>query len=196
MQSYLNIEYIFYLIYSFLFNGGNLIGRDEFFSSEFYSFLVSVWGIVTLVATIVTLILLTIFLHSAFQLRAIRAADAKFYEDAVILSDTGEVEEPTRWQRIEALFNQGGESNWRQAILEADIMLDDMLTHQGYSGDSVGEKLKSIEPSDFTGLQYAWAAHKVRNDIAHRGQDFTLTEREAKQTMHWFDAVFSEFHYD
>jgi len=196
MQNYLNVEYLFYLIYSFFLNGGNLVGREDFFASEFYAQLVTIWGIVSLVATLITLVLLTIFLYSALRLRAIRAADEKFYEDAVILSDSPEKDTPTRWQRIEALYNQGGESNWRQAILDADIMLDDMLTHQGYRGDTIGEKLKSIEPSDFTGLQYAWAAHKVRNEIAHKGQDFILTEREAKQAMRWFKAVFAEFHYD
>jgi len=197
MQNYLNVEYIFYLIYSFLLNGGNLGGRDDFFASEFYAQLVAIWNTLTFVATLVTLVLLTIFLYSAFRLRAIRAADAKFYEDAVIVSDdSGAAQELTRWQKIESLYDRGGESNWRQAILEADIMLDDMLTAQGYDGDTVGEKLKSVEPSDFTTLQYAWAAHKVRNDIAHKGQELVLTEREARQAMRWFEQVFAEFHYD
>lgn len=196
MQNYLNVEYIFYLIYSFLVNGGNLVGQEEFFASEFYRQLATIWNVFNFVATIVTLIILTIFIYSALQLRAIRAADDKFLKDAIIVPDEEYETEPTRWQKIQALYHQGGESNWRQAIIEADIMLDDMLTAQGYDGDTIGEKLKSIESSDFSTLQYAWAAHKVRNEIAHKGQEFILTEREARQAMNWYERVFDEFHFD
>ncbi|XKT75169.1 MAG: hypothetical protein ACJKSS_00030 [Patescibacteria group bacterium UBA2103] len=195
-QSYLNIEYIFYLIYTFITSGGASLDPNAFFASEFYTRLITLWGWYTLIATIVTLVLLTIFLYSYINLRRIRAEDEKFLNDAVIVSDDSGPQELTRWQKIEALFNEGGEANWRQAIIEADIMLDDMLTAQGYDGDSVGEKLKAIEPSDFNTLQYAWAAHKVRNQIAHEGQNFVLTEREARQAMHWFERVFDEFHFD
>lgn len=196
MQSYLNVEYIFFLIYTFLVHGGDFRSGERFFTSEFYTYLVTIWNTFTLVATMVTLVLLTIFLYAAFKLRAIRAVDEKFYADAVIVPDDDGYEEPTRWDRIEALFARGGESNWRQAIIEADIMLDDMLTVQGYDGSSVGEKLKSVEPADFNTLQYAWAAHKIRNEIAHKGQEYILTEREARQAMQWFKSVFAEFHYD
>tara|TARA_B100000508_G_scaffold60333_1_gene47326 strand:- start:362642 stop:363232 length:591 start_codon:yes stop_codon:yes gene_type:complete len=196
MQNYLNVEYIFYLIYSFLINGGNLVGEEEFFASEFYRQLVTIWNVFTFFATFVTLILLTIFIYSAYRLWQVRKADDKFFEDAVIVPDEEYEVEQSRWKKIEALYDRGGESNWRQAILEADIMLDDMLTVQGYDGDTVGEKLKAVEPSDFSTLQYAWAAHKVRNEIAHKGQEFVLTEREARQAMRWFEQVFDEFHFD
>ncbi|MBL1434273.1 hypothetical protein COB87_001725 [Candidatus Wolfebacteria bacterium] len=193
MQNYLNVEYIFFLIYNLLTGGGSFTGSDAFYASEFYSQLVTIWGTLTFVATIITLILLTVLLYSAFRLRAIRAINAKFYADAIIVPDDPGKEPATRWEGIEALYDKGGESNWRQAIIEADIMLDDMLTVQGYDGATVGEKLKTVEEPDFNTLQYAWAAHKVRNNIAHQGQDFILTEREARQTMRWFEQVFAEF---
>ncbi len=172
------------------------MGQEEFFASEFYRQLVTIWNVFTFVATFVTLILLTIFIYSAYRLWQVRKADDKFFEDAVIVPDEEYEVEQGRWKKIEALYDRGGESNWRQAILEADIMLDDMLTVQGYGGDTVGEKLKAVEPSDFSTLQYAWAAHKVRNEIAHKGQEFVLTEREARQAMRWFEQVFDEFHFD
>ena len=79
--------------------------------------------------------------------------------------------------------------------MEADIMLADILTKMGYQGDSIGEQLKGVEPSDFLTLNDAWEAHKVRNQIAHQGSDFQLNERDAKRIIGLYKKVFSEFYY-
>src|SRR3989344_66407 len=100
-----------------------------------------------------------------------------------------------RWERITAHLASSRESDWRLAILEADVLLSEMVTNMGYGGDSLGEKLKSVEPSDFTTLQKAWEAHAVRNKIAHEGAAFALTEREAKRVIALYEDVFNEFHF-
>lgn len=197
MQDFLNVEYIFFLIYNLFFGGGGYIGSiEEFYTSEFYTSLLAFWNGLTFIATILALIFLTMFLYSAFRLYAIRKEEDKLLEGAIIVPDNPSPEELSRWKKIEHLFYQGGDSNWRQAIMEADIMLEDMLTVQGYDGAGVGERLKAVDPADFNTLQYAWAAHKVRNNIAHQGQEYVLTEREAKQAMHWYERVFDEFSFD
>jgi hypothetical protein len=55
--------------------------------------------------------------------------------------------------------------------------------------------LKNADPAHFRTLQYAWEAHKIRNAIAHEGQDFTLTHREARRIVGLYEAVFREFEY-
>ncbi len=100
-----------------------------------------------------------------------------------------------RWDRVEALVASDNPGDWRVAIIEADIMLDDLVTNMGYGGDTLGEKLKRIEKSDFTTLESAWEAHKIRNRIAHSGSDFILTAREAKRVIGLFRDVFREFDY-
>ena len=85
-----------------------------------------------------------------------------------------------------------GWSQWREAIIESDIMLDDILARRGYVGDGVGEKLKSIESTTLSSLQDAWEAHKVRNQIAHQGSSFALTEDFARRTIARYEAVFRE----
>ena len=74
-------------------------------------------------------------------------------------------------------------------------MLDEMLQRMGYRGESVGDKLKTIEESDFTSINEAWEAHKVRNQIAHRGSDFLITQREARRVADLYKRVFEEFRY-
>ena len=97
--------------------------------------------------------------------------------------------------RVQKHLHSENESDWRLAVLEADVLLDEMVTGMGYHGDSLGEKLKGIEKSDFLTLDEAWEAHTVRNKIAHEGASFVLTEREAKRIGKLYENVFKEFHY-
>ena len=70
-----------------------------------------------------------------------------------------------------------------------------MLDKMGYHGATMGDKLKSIEPSDFDTLQEAWEAHKIRNAIAHEGSDYTINKPEAERVVKLFQKVFEEFKY-
>lgn len=100
-----------------------------------------------------------------------------------------------RWQQVITRLDSERESDWRLAVLEADVLLDEMITHMGYHGDSLGERLRGVEKSDFVTLDQAWEAHAVRNKIAHEGATFSLTEREAKRVIKLYEEVFREFHY-
>ncbi|MCC7004480.1 hypothetical protein IT397_00975 [Candidatus Nomurabacteria bacterium] len=108
--------------------------------------------------------------------------------------DQGEnLDNNERWQHIQALLKSFNSNDWRQAIIEADIILEEMLEKMGYDGASVADKLKNVEESDFTTLEKAWEAHKVRNRIAHSGSDYTLTQQEAERVIGLFKEVFEEF---
>ncbi len=104
-------------------------------------------------------------------------------------------QENKRWKDVEAHMQSTNQSDWRLAILEADIMLYDMLEQMGYPGDSIGEKLKQVESSSFYTLDEAWRAHKVRNIIAHEGAAYDLPRGEADRTIDMFRKVFKEFYY-
>ncbi len=98
-----------------------------------------------------------------------------------------------KWQLVESHINSLNQSDWKLAILEADIMLAELLESMALPGESVGEKLKAVEQSDFTSINEAWEAHKIRNAIAHEGSDFLITEREAKRVVSLYKIVFDEF---
>ncbi len=99
-----------------------------------------------------------------------------------------------KWQEIVAKSELAEESNWRLAIIEADIILDSLLEKLNLPGFTIGDKLKAVEPSDFLTLDQAWEAHKARNNIAHQGNDFLLNQREARRIIGLYEAVFKEFH--
>ncbi len=100
-----------------------------------------------------------------------------------------------RWKNIQSLINSHNLNDWKQAIIEADILLDEMLDKMGYHGNSIGEKLKQIEPSDFLTLNQAWEAHKVRNQIAHQGSNYILSRDEAEKVISLYGEVFKEFYF-
>jgi len=83
-------------------------------------------------------------------------------------------------------------NDWKLAIIEADILLDQTLKAKGFVGISLGERLRSISPAQLQSLDDAWQAHKVRNQIAHAGADFVLTRRLAEETIKQYRRVFAE----
>ena len=106
-----------------------------------------------------------------------------------------EHEENLRWKQVELLMKSHNSSDWRQAIIEADVMLEDMLDKMGYPGVSIGEKLKNVEESDFETLDKAWEAHKVRNRIAHDGINYKLSYEEVARVISLYRDIFNEFYW-
>ncbi len=98
-----------------------------------------------------------------------------------------------KWMNVIKHINSDNPSDWKLAILECDIILGDMLEMMGHTQESIGERLKSIEKSDFTNIESAWEAHKIRNSIAHEGSEFLINEREAKRVIGLYEVVFREF---
>ena len=104
------------------------------------------------------------------------------------------IEKNERWVRVLEGLDSFNESDWRRAILEADTILDEMTEKMQYPGETLGERLKAVDPANWKTLPQAWEAHKVRNKIAHEG-DFVLTKREARRVIDLFREVFEEFEY-
>jgi len=100
-----------------------------------------------------------------------------------------------QWNGIEKYMQSHNPSDWRLAILEADILLYDMLEQIGFPGDTIADKLKSVDPASFNSLDDAWKAHKVRNILAHEGASYELTYDEARKTIGKFKTVFDEFYF-
>ncbi len=109
-----------------------------------------------------------------------------------VLNNSGENK---KWIEIERHMASMNSSEWRMAILEADILLYEMLEQMGYEGDTIADKLKVIEASDFNNLDSAWRAHKVRNTIAHEGASYEMSHEQARNTIDLYRKVFEEFYF-
>lgn len=84
-----------------------------------------------------------------------------------------------QWQRVEEELTR----HPRQAVVEADKLVDTALKRLGYQG-TLGEKLKKVSArfSDPRGL---WRAHILRNRLAHE-LEVKLSQPEAAQALRAF----------
>jgi hypothetical protein len=141
-----------------------------------------------------SLVLLIFAVFLMYRLRETMRREYHLYKPLATLPSEVKVKND-KWDKILEHVESTNPNDWRLSILEADILLDDILTKMSYHGVSVGEKLKGVERSDFVTIDKAWEAHKIRNMIAHEGSDFVLTQREAKRTIQLYKEVFEEFYF-
>ena len=183
-----NVEYFFRLLYD-LFFGHSGVNFDAF-----TAFLTQLWLVIVYIGYALSVIALVLIVYILIRLFELREREAEYYGTVIATEVAGPGNNP-RWLHIESLMESDRSADWREAITEADIMLDEMLTRQNYTGEGVGDKLKNVEPSDFDSLQDAWEAHKVRNQIAHQGSLFDLSQDLARRTIARYEKVFREFEF-
>lgn len=170
-----------------LFGSSNTVANSTFFGSALH-FFVYFFGLVALIFA-------GMIFFSYMRWQEELNISKKNFKDSY--KGLQEIELPkykhARWATVLAHTQSLNQSEWRLAILEADTMLAELLDRRGYKGLSIGEQLKSIDAEKFTSIQDAWEAHKVRNQIAHEGSAFTLTERETRRIIGLYERVFREF---
>ena len=183
----LNVEYWFRLLYECL--RGSCYGSIGM--AEFFAWLAQLWLWIIIIGYALSVIGLFVIVYTTIRLFQLRAREEKLYSTIIPAPGTAAAIN-SHWEHVESLADGATVSEWREAIIEADIMLDDALAKQGYGGDGVGEKLKSVEPTELHSLQDAWEAHKVRNQIAHEGSAFNLSETLARRTIARYASVLRE----
>jgi hypothetical protein len=153
------------------------------------------WSVYAIIAYIVSIIMLGLYIYASTRLQQLEGIEDQWYQDAEQLWDQKYrgIAKSTRLSDMLEHLASDRPNDWKLAIIEADILLDELLKQRGYAGASLGERLKSIAPSQLQSLQDAWEAHKIRNRIAHEGADFVLTHRIAEETIQRYRRVFAEF---
>lgn len=186
---FLNVSYFFRLLYD-LFTGGRSYSSASAWA-EFVAFISNLWLLFTILAFLLTFAAIAVLVHSSARLYATRRQDSARY--ATIGAHAAEEKrDHSRWAHVVTLIESPNQNDWRQAIIEADIMLDDLLTQLGYVGATTGEKLKAVNPEHFKTINDAWEAHKIRNEIAHQGSSFQLTDHLAYRTIKKYENVMVE----
>jgi len=96
-----------------------------------------------------------------------------------------------RWEEVIRHIDSIKEAEWKYAVIEADKLIDELLRKAGFQGDTMGERLRSIEPGAIASLQDLWDAHKIRNLIAH-DTEYTLRYAEARDAIRKYEKVLRE----
>ncbi len=94
----------------------------------------------------------------------------------------------SKWLRIEG--NVGTEPGSQQlAVLNADKLLDQALKARGFKGETMGDRLKAARPS-FKNNNAVWAAHKLRNQIAH--EEVAIKPQTIRQALSAFKSALKD----
>lgn len=97
-----------------------------------------------------------------------------------------------RWTNIAALFQSPDPNAWRIAIIDADSMMEELITKMGFAGETFGEKLKNMNQSGIPWTDAAWDVHLLRNKLAHEGSRYPLNDREAYRAFKIYENIFFE----
>lgn len=184
--SQVNVEYFFRLLYDCL--RGACYGTAGV--AGIAAFAAHLWVVLSIISYGIAIIAFIVVIYCMIRLYELREHEEHFYGEVHIAHQEGPLN--PRWTHISRLIGGDTPSQWKEAIIEADIMLDDLLTKQGYSGASLGDKLRQVRSEDLDSLHDAWQAHDVRNQIAHQGSAYDLSEQLARRTVSRYEKVFDE----
>ena len=183
--TYLSIEYVFNKIISTI--------------QPVISFLTNpnTWIVLGFISSLISIFLIAIIIFCLVRMREIQDHEheeiAHEIHTAAVRRQAANQNINPRWHYILTLIESPNESDWRVGIIEADSMLEETLKDKGYSGNTLGEILESMQKGGgLHSIQNAWDAHLVRNKIAHSGSEFSLSQIEARRVAKMFQNVFEE----
>lgn len=87
----------------------------------------------------------------------------------------------SQWLSIEASLKRDEPASAQLAILNADKLVDLALRERGFKGQTMGERMKSAQPT-WKNANHIWGAHKIRNRIAHE-PDINITYDIARRAL-------------
>lgn len=190
---FLNIKQIYYWIYLLIKNIFYYINPIRWADIYYDN-----WPLVMIYSLIFSAILLVCIVYIYNKMKAVNLRNSEVFNTILVPNIDSETNsfKNERWEKIIKYVNSESQLEWRSAILDADVILDEMMTKIGYAGDSLGEKLRQVERSDFLTIDSAWEAHKIRNRVAHEDLDsIFLNQRLVKKTISLYQKVFEEFRY-
>lgn len=96
-----------------------------------------------------------------------------------------------KWVDVKAMIAQGGPANFRQAIIQGDKLVENVLGSR-VSGETMGERLRNSR-NLFSRRTYndLWTAHKIRNKVVHDA-DFEGLSSDAKLCVESFERALKE----
>lgn len=87
----------------------------------------------------------------------------------------------SRWMSIETKLKRDDENSYVVCVMEADKLLDQALREKGLGGKTTAERMKQCQ-GKWTNGNGVWAAHKLRNRLAHE-TDVRIDYERSRQAL-------------
>jgi hypothetical protein len=151
------------------------------------------WTVFVAISIALSLIFAAILIYSITRVFQIRQAEYKYFNSVAHTVAAQDIPKTRlRWNRILEQANSENPQNHRLAILEADIMLGELLDELGYRGETLADRMRQVPKANFNSIDLAWEAHRARNRVAHEA-NYAPTSQEVRRLIGLYDRVFREF---
>ena len=87
-----------------------------------------------------------------------------------------------QWAKVRSLV---GNTEPQFAVIEGDKVFDNALKQLGFKGETMGDRLKSAQPS-IKNINDVWSAHKLRNRLVHE-PDVDISMRDVQTALSSFE---------
>jgi hypothetical protein len=87
----------------------------------------------------------------------------------------------SKWMAIESRLKRDDVGSHTLCVLDADKLLDQALRDRGLSGKTMADRMKQYQ-GKWTNGNGVWAAHKLRNKLAHE-TDARIDYERARQAL-------------
>ena len=160
-----------------------------------YDELFHAWNILVGASVTLSLILTAILIYCLIRIFQIRRAEYRHFEAAAHTVTAHDIPKTRlRWNRILEQAHSESEQQWRLAILEADIMLNELLDELGYRGETMADKMRAVDRARFNTIDLAWEAHRARNRVAHEAMG-SFSGTEVRRIIALYEKVLREFEF-
>lgn len=105
--------------------------------------------------------------------------------------DVGKRRQLRAWRKIVKQAKSSDPLQWKQAILLADQLFDEILKMSGHRGATVSDRFQQLPRTAISNYDQIQAAHRVRDRIRQEA-DFSLTRDEAITVLKAYEKAFKE----
>jgi len=95
-----------------------------------------------------------------------------------------------RWAQIQEMVELGKPSNLRQAVIEADKLLDYVLKGKKFRGETMADRMRAAR-SSFSDNDGIWSAHKMRNLLVHE-TEFEAQAFSLRDAIHHYERALKD----
>ncbi len=107
---------------------------------------------------------------------------ANHVRNVILRTDLSKKEAQKAWAAVQKHFFAGDVNDLKMAVMGADNILNDALQYAGIRGANLGDRLKNVKRGQVPNIEDIWAAHKLRNEIAHE-TNFSLKRDSAERAL-------------
>lgn len=163
---------------------GDLIFSLKDLMNEFFNSAVFAGGLFTfkIIAALFSISFFVFIIVTILKIKGMRSKPEKSSANSHI--EIGEFED--KWKNLSEKFRSSRVNDQKLALIEADKMLDDTLRRIGYSGESMGDRLKQLDGMNLPNINDVWEAHKIRNRVVHN-PEYEPNKRDVEFSMRAYE---------